>query len=420
MSSQFYAERRKDKTAERQADREDRAAERAEARRDADADRRRKAADRKERDERRLKARQARAAKVGKVTGWVTADPARAFVRLVQTCSIVPAVISQVGALTSAGVEPLLAGLLAAMLEGTAWALVAMGGRAEGERSTRTYRLGAWSAGLVAGWVNLSHGMQEYPAHHWVAWVLGLSSIVAVWITDLQTHGGRGRTKAEKKLAAERAAHTKARTGHHPEVLAVAERLISATPFGALHPDDAWRVAWSYVHGVEVSGVTADLIAGQLEAQARVGEVSAPRPVVPEWDPEMPPDPFLEEEESVYRAAFPEALEAASRRSPDGPEALGGIGLHAPRSAPRKTPSAPQQQSLGNGPQTAGERPLEPEHLARVRQLADLLESSGQPLTAPAIRKLIGCRNEYAVKLRKAVEAERRGDDDSGQPVGAR
>jgi len=419
-STGFYAERRKDKAADRQADREDKLAERAEARKDADAERRRQAADRKERDERRAKARAARAAKAAKLTGWVQADPARAFVRLVQTCSIVPAVVSQVGALTSAGVEPLLAGLLAAMLEGTAWALVAMGARAEGERSTRTYRLGAWTAGSIAAWINYAHGSKEYPAASWVAVVLALSSLVAVWLTDLQTHAGKGPTRAEKKLAKERAAHTKARAADHPAVLAVANRLISATPFGALDPDDAWRVAWNFTEGSEVTGVTAELIAGQLQAQARVAEVSAPRTVV-ELEPGMPPDPFLDDEDSVYRQAFPEALEAASRRSSDSPESLGGIGPHGPHGGPGAGSAAEQKQAVGNGRQAAGERPLNPNDLTQVRHLADLLESSGQNLTAPQIRKLLGCRNEYAVRLRRAVEAERSsGDDDGGQLVGAR
>ncbi|WP_327069276.1 hypothetical protein [Kitasatospora sp. NBC_01302] len=420
-STGFYKERRADRAAERLADREDAAARRTEDRKDADAERRRKAADRRERDERKAKARRARAAKVAKLTGWVQADPARAFVRLVQTCSIVPAVVSQVGALTGAGVGELLAGLLAAMLEGAAWALVAMGSKAEGERSTRTYRVGAWTAALVAAAINFSHGRQEYAAHTWVAVVLGLSSLVAVWLTDLQTHGGRGPTKTEKKLAAERAAHTKRRAQHHPEVLAVAERLLSANPFGALHPDDAWRVAWQFAEGIEVTGVTADLIAGQLKAQARVSEVSAPPAMPVDWDPEMPPDPFLTDEEGVYRRAFPEALEEASRRSSDGPLALDGKGLQGSRRGPEAAVPAPQKQAPGNGRQVADERPLVPEDLAQVRVLADLLAGTGQGLSVKKIRDLLHCRSDYAVRLRNAVEAERSGrDDDGGELAGTR
>lgn len=398
--SGFYDERRKDKLAGRQADREDRAAERAEARKDADAERRRQAADQKLAEEKRAKARAARAARLGRWIGWVKANPARAFVRLVQVCSVVPAVISQVGALTDAKMYLFMAALLAAMLEGLAWALVAMGHQAEGERSTRTYRIGAWTAGLVAGAINGLHGWEQYAGHQWVAIVLALSSVAAVWLTDLQTHGGRGPTTAEKKAEKQRAAHAKARAEHHPEVLKVAERLISATPFGALHADDAWRVAWSYVHGVEVTGVTSDLITAQLQAQARVAEVAVPRAVV-ELEPGMPPDPFLDDDESVYLTAFPEALQAASRPSVPSPESLGGKGLHAPEKAPRKAPAAPAG--------TASDRPLEPEHIARVRELAAVLDGAGQQLSVRRVRELIGCRTEYAVRLRDAVQPK--GDD---------
>jgi hypothetical protein len=417
VSSQFYSERRKDRLADRQADREDAAAKREQDRKDQDAERRRRTADRRERDERKAKARRSRAAKVGKLIGWVQADPARAFVRLVQACSVVPAVISQVGALTGAGVEVILAALLAAMLEGGAWALYAMGSRAEGEQSTRTYRIGAWTAAAVAAAINFSHGRQEYAAHTWVAVVLGLSSLVAVWLTDLQAHGGRGPTKAEKKLTAEKAAHTKARAQHHPEVLQVAQRLLSATPHGALHPDDAWRVAWQFTHGVDVTGVTADLIAGQLQAQARVSEVSEPRPTVPDWGPDMPLDPFLDDPDLVYRGGFPAALEAASRGDLGTPEALDGKGLQAPRTGLRKTPESAANLVPGNGLEAPGERPLEPEDLTQVRALADLLASTGQVLSVKKIRELIHCRSDYAMRLRNAVQAERTngGEDDGGQ-----
>ncbi len=407
--SGFYDERRKDRLAGRAADREDRAAERAEVRKDADAERRRKAADQKLAEEKRAKARAARAARVGRWTGWVKANPARAFVRLVQVCSIVPAVISQVGALTDAKVPVLLAALLAAMLEGLAWALVAMGHQAEGERSTRTYRIGAWTAGLVAGVINGLHGWEQYADHQWVAIVLALSSVAAVWLTDLQTHGGRGPTKAEKKAEQGKAEHAKKRAKDHADVLVVAQRLLSATPFGALDPDDAWKVAWHYVQGVEVPGVTADLITGQLQAQARVAEVTLPRTTAP-LEPGMPLDPFLDDEDSVYRAWFPEALEAASRPVPQIPESLAGKGLQAPEKAPRKAPA--------DTARTAAERPLDAEHIARVRDLAAVLEGAGQQLSVRRVRELIGCRTEYAVRLRDVVQPK---DDDGGQAlVGAR
>jgi hypothetical protein len=335
-------------------------------------------------------------------------------------CSIAPAVASQVGALTDATVPVLMAALLAVMLEGSAWALVAMGSRAEGERSTRTYRIGAWTAGAIAAWINYSHGLAGYPSAHWVAWVLALSSLVAVWLTDLQTHSGKGPTRAQKQARRQRAAHAKARAEHHPEVVAVAERLLSATPHGRLHADDAWQVAWSYVHGTPVPGVTAELIGHQLQAQARVAEVAAPMPLYVD-DPEMPPDPFLEDENQAYRAAFPAALEVAAHRSSDGAGSLDGKGLQGGHRAPKSTAAEPLREGSGSGRQAAPERALAPEDLAQVRALADLLEGSRQGLSVKKIRELLHCRSDYAMRLRNQVQAERAGseDDDGGELVGA-
>ncbi|MFJ6774083.1 hypothetical protein ACIQOV_24555, partial [Kitasatospora sp. NPDC091257] len=282
---------RADQQAVRADDRADRCEEREQRRLDAEAARQRRQADQRAAEQARERRRAARAARFGRVTGWVTANPARAFVRLVQACSIVPAVVSQVTALDHAKVAVLLAVLLAAMLEGGAWALVAMGAQAEGERSTHTYRLGAWTAGTVAAGINFAHGWQQYTDARWVAAVLALSSIGAVWLTDLQTHGGRGPTTAEKKQAKERAEHARRRADHHPKVRAVADRLLSAAAYGALSPDEAWRIAWEYVHGVTVPGLTAELLAQRLNARARVAELSALPAPVDLW-PGMPDDPF--------------------------------------------------------------------------------------------------------------------------------
>ncbi|MCG6497624.1 hypothetical protein [Kitasatospora sp. A2-31] len=426
--------RRADKLADRDADRADRQAEREEARRDAEAARRRKVADEKAAAEARAKRRQERAAQIAKLTGWVTADPARAFVRLVQFCSVVPAVISQVAALDHADVFLLLAVLLAAMLEGTAWALVAMGAKAEhGSRSTRTYRVGAWLAGAVAAAINFAHGWQQYPDHRWVAAVLALSSLVAVWLTDLQTHGGRRPTRAERKAAAKqqrleaekaeaerqaREEHARKRAEHEPQVREIADRLLSAAPYGALAEDDAWRIAWEHQHGVTVPGLTADLLARRIGARARVAEVSTLPAPADLW-PGLPDDPHpaltlpitvgpsAGPADSVYLDTVPGPLANAWSITADGPESLGGKGLQAPEGTPEAAPVKPESVRSGNGPQKAG-KPLDPEHLERVRELADLFESAGRRISTADVKHLLGGgRTEYLSRLRRAIEAER-------------
>lgn len=396
MSTQFYNERRKDKAADREADRADRQAERAESRRDQDAELRRVQAAKKAKTEQVLKARQARAVAWSRRTAWATANRARIFVWFVMGCSIVPAVISQVGALTDAKVHLALAALLAAMMEGTAWAMHALGAEAEAKgKPAGPYRAGMWAGGLVAAAINYWHGTEQYKDHGWVAWVLALSSLVAVWLVDRSTHAGSMPTRAERKAKKAGALHAKKRAHHHADVLEVAQRLLSAAPYGRLSEDDAWLTAWHYVHGVPVAGVTAELIGAQLTAEARVQEVISPAPVL---DPEMPPDPFLDDADSVYLTGFPAALEAASRPVPGSTESLGGKGLPAPHKAPQK-------------PLVGGaDRPLDDGDVKRVRDLARVLRSSGQSLTTTAVRKLLGCRAEYAVRVRHAVESGSDGD----------
>ncbi|MFF2075619.1 hypothetical protein ACFVXG_12795 [Kitasatospora sp. NPDC058162] len=410
----YRAERRADRQADRADARADRRDEREQNRLDAEAARQRREADQRAAEETRGRRRAARAERLGRVTGWVTANPARAFVRFVQACSIVPALVSQVAALDGAQVHLLLAVLLAAMLEGGAWALVAMGAQAEGERSTRTYRLGAWAAGLVAGGINFAHGWQQYPAHHWVAFVLALSSIGAVWLTDLQTHGGRGPTTAEKKQAKEKAEHTRRRSEHHPQVREVADRLLSAAPFGALPADEAWRIAWEYVHGVTVPGLTADLLARRLNARARVAELSVLPAPADLW-PGMPDDPFPAltlplpsgPSDGVYLDTVPDESRNASPITIERLEALYGTGSYAPAPDSEAPKADRPDEAAGNASAAAGERPLDPTDIARVRVLADNLAARGEDLSTKKVRDALSCRNDYAVRLRRHVDTER-------------
>ncbi|MGA5818831.1 hypothetical protein ACPC54_13360 [Kitasatospora sp. NPDC094028] len=394
----YRAERRVDRQAARADDRADRREEREQARLDAEAARQRREADRRSAEEVRDRRRAARAERFGRVTGWVIANPARTFVRLVQACSIVPAVVSQVVALDHAKVYLLLAVLLAAMLEG-----------------------GAWAAGTVAGGINFAHGWQQYPHHHWVAFVLALSSIGAVWLTDLQTHGGRGPTTAEKKQAKERAEHARLRADHHPEVRKVADRLLSAAPFGALSTDEAWRIAWEYVHGVTVPGLTAELLARRLNARARVAELSALPAPADLW-PGMPDDPFpaltlplpTGPSDGVYLDTVPDGLRNTSPITLDALEALYGTGSNVPAPTLGNTVAGLSAGGGGNASGAIEDRSLDPADLARVRVLAADLAARGDRLSTRKVRSLLGCRNDYAVRLRAAVEAERNNPPTAG------
>ncbi|MET9351258.1 hypothetical protein [Streptomyces termitum] len=173
--SSYREDRRADRAAERAQDREDRrleldaqrereAAKAEERRKDTEAKRRQEQADRKAKLAEKQAKKAAAAAKRAKLLRWLKANPATLFVAFVMVASIVPAILSQIGALTGASVAAPMAGLLAAMLEGGAWAITFMGKQAEDAgREPRKYRIGTWAVATVAAAVNFWHGLEVVP-----------------------------------------------------------------------------------------------------------------------------------------------------------------------------------------------------------------------------------------------------------------
>ncbi|MFF8376233.1 hypothetical protein ACF07V_08915 [Streptomyces sp. NPDC015661] len=50
------------------------------------------------------------------------------------------------------------------------------------DREPRKYRIGTWAVAAVAAAVNFWYGLEAYAAHPWVAFVLGSSSLFAIYI----------------------------------------------------------------------------------------------------------------------------------------------------------------------------------------------------------------------------------------------
>ncbi|MGK4586034.1 DUF2637 domain-containing protein [Kitasatospora sp. HPMI-4] len=341
------------KVQEAEQRRADEAAKAEQARRDADAERKRKEADRKAEEERRRLAKAERAERRAKALGWLKAHPADAFVALVMACSVVPAVISQVGALTSAKVEFVLAALFATMLEGGAWAVTFMGQQAEAAgRPTGKYRTSTWLLASIAAGVNFWHGLDGHPV--WVAAVMGASSLFAVGIWDLRTHGGHGRTKADRKREKEREEHAKRRRELHQEVADVAEEIKAASPFGVLDDEAAFAAAWTVVHGGE-QGMTVEL---------RATELAANQQLMTELETELGPDsPVVAAALEARRAAKGSArstVRAArarmlARRAGNTPAELADEPASQLASKPREQAPRPAQQA--EKPQVAANKP---------------------------------------------------------------
>ncbi|MEV6328522.1 hypothetical protein [Streptomyces sp. NPDC051909] len=393
--STYREDRRADRAAERAQDREDRrlelqaqqdreAAKAEEKRKDADARRRQEQADRKAKQAEKQAKKAAAAAKRAKLVRWLKANPATLFVAFVMVASIVPAILSQIGALTGASVAAPMAGLLAAMLEGGAWAITFMGKQAEDAgREPRKYRIGTWAVATVAAAVNFWHGLEAYRAHPWVAFVLGASSLFAIYIWDLKTHGSHGKTKAEKKAEKDRARHVAARRKHHPQIVEQAVKLQAALPFGALDDESAFAAAWRIHTGAE-PGLSAQLYATATEAVLSLGAAFELGDNV---------------REELLETGFKAARLTPFAELTQTPAAQAGIGSN--------TPEPPIEKPRENAPRGRSEKELEallPDALSAAAELV----AEGKQISASGLAKKLQIRREDALKLRDLVIEQRR------------
>lgn len=112
------------------------------------------------------------------------------------------------------------------------------------------------------------HGVSEANAQ---AAAIGLAAVtmlgplffeVRQWVLTLLAASTDPKKRAEEKA---RAKHEKRRRRDHRSVAKIADRLMSAAPFGTLKPEEAWARAWEIVHGTIEPGMTP-----KLHAQAHV------------------------------------------------------------------------------------------------------------------------------------------------------
>ncbi|MFI9290826.1 hypothetical protein [Streptomyces gardneri] len=375
---------REDRRLELQA-RQDREAARAEEKRkDADAKRRQEQADKKAKAAGQQAKKAAAAAKRAKAIRWLKTNPATLFVAFVMVASIVPAILSQIGALTGATVAAPMASLLAAMLEGGAWAITFMGKQAEDAgREPRKYRIGTWAVATVAAAVNFWHGWEQYGDHPWVAFVLGASSLFAIYIWDLKTHGSHGKTKEQKQAEKARRAHLSARRKHHPEIVEQAAKLQAALPYGVLDDESAFAAAWRIHTGAE-PGLSAELYATATTAVLSLGAAF-----------ELGDNVRDELLETGFKAArlnpFSELTQTAGSQA--------GIGSN--------TDEPPVEKSRETGPRGRSDEELNALLPDALMAAADLV-AEGKQISATGLAKKLQIRREDALRLRDRVIEQRR------------
>lgn len=275
------------------------------------------------------------------------------------------------------------------------------------------------SLASVAGYINLTHGTDQYGLVAGVA--LAATSIIGPALAEVRQFleskaaadprslGQRAIDKAaEKQASAERraaakihAAEDKRRRGLYPEEFAEFERIIVAHPTGAITREAAWRQAWDNRHLLPLA-TTVDTLASREDARAAIHDVLSAADRTPE---SVAVDRLIAD---IFR---PDDGDGGSTERPPGGDPKGGSGggSRARRREARKaatTLGGKGKRVVEAVSDPDAERPLEAADLDRVRSLADALGDATK-LSARNVREAVGCRTKYAMRLRDAVKGER-------------
>ncbi|MER7953862.1 hypothetical protein [Streptomyces sp. NPDC096030] len=283
--SSWHEERRTDRAAEAKERRDDRAFDaklrREERRKDREEQRQDNAQTRRDRAQRRA----ARAAKREKnlTPGNVYRKGTLALVSMSALASL-PAQIMHFAAIHWMLLP------IGPAVEGAAWVMAA------GVAYADERKLPAWvrwllrglslSAAVFAANINYKYGLSL--ADHGVspgnaqAAGIGLAAVtmlgpmffeVRQWVLTLTAAATDPRKRAEEKA---RVKHDRQRRRHHKTVADVADRLMSAAPFGTLKSEDAWARAWEIVHGSSDSWMTPKLHAYAVQSAAALAAAQVP------------------------------------------------------------------------------------------------------------------------------------------------
>lgn len=209
------------------------------------------------------------------------------------------------------------------------------------------------------------------------------------WVLTLAADGRSRKQRAEDKA---RAKHARKRRRRFPDVADRADALMLAASYGALTAEAAFDEAWLQLKGAP-RGVTADWYADRLDAEAEVdavlayGDHTRERLAVDALLADVFPPEGGDGGPSGTGAGRPKKGPHGS--APEGRTALGGKGKRPVRST-----------SVSDA-----DRPLLEADLEAVRALAKALGGSDR-LSARNVRETVGCRTQYAMRLRDAVRSE--------------
>lgn len=176
----------------------------------------------------------------------------------------------------------------------------------------------------------------------------------------------------------------------HPDVWTRYDHLASAAPAG-VKPGALWEIAWRSVHALPV-GQTVETLAAELAARQAVEDVLAAAERTPD---RLAVDYLLDE---IFPPSDGDENGGASGRGKGNGGPSGGAGALGRKGNHRSGRTAPK----------VPDKPLDETDLAKVRDLADALKDVTK-LSLSNVRAAVGGgANEYLLRLRDHVKAERK------------
>ncbi|MFK0290090.1 hypothetical protein ACIQU6_06350 [Streptomyces sp. NPDC090442] len=344
------------------------------------------------------------------------------------------------------GISPLLLPLPLA-IEGLAWVMAA------GVAYADARHLPVWVRWLLRGliaafagfaaFINYGYGLSR--AHHGLsaedarAVGLGLAAVTLLgpiafeirqWVSTLAA--------AIEGAGADRRDHSRRRRRHHRKVVRIADRLVSAAPFGDLDRQAAFERAWSIVHGCPDPGMTPKLYERAAKSAKDMHQARAQQP-----DQDQPGPAHTGPDDAAQRSTADLDKSTSMPIDRSNPQkATPGPTLDRPKVDLVKhtdtpvTPPVPVRSAPIEPVRTAAEDAPKPRRVTgkvptaarstqpkrTPEQLLDQARSatadwSIEDLTAEAIRKAIHTAPAKARDLRDTLRAERA--DEGGEPSAA-
>ncbi|RAJ88853.1 MULTISPECIES: hypothetical protein [unclassified Streptomyces] len=181
------------------------------------------------------------------------------------------------------GISPMLLPLPLA-LEGTAWVVAAGVAYADSRHLAARVRwllraLVVASAGFAAS-INYTYGTHlpnlSGTDATTAGWGLAAVTLFGPLLFEIRQWVCTLAAVADDDDRRERGRHTRTRRWHHRRVARIADRLLSAAPFGSLTTEQAWARAWQIHTGATAPGMTPDLYRKATRSAAALAQAQRP------------------------------------------------------------------------------------------------------------------------------------------------